>query len=361
MRRLRGRWRGRAAVPGSIVLVLVVAVSWFKNRTLHSLAGANPAAVPAVLAGLPVMLAVMGGALWLEYRAMGRAWSRRAEALAGLSSLSEPAAWLVWLRSRPDHLDWLSRPLLDTPWGRNLAERWYAAGFDAWPSRFLLLMAVAAVMGWMVGARIAGPILAAALAATPPFVPAKWVDTRAKARQRKFDKQIPVALYALASGLAAGLSFPQAIGFSAGELPPPISKVLARMEVRLRLGLSMEHALEVFLESVPGEMVALAVEGIQLERQYGGDLVRMLGETADLLRMRLELEREVRAVTTQGRLSGAVVAGLVPVSAALLLTTNPSYIDVLLETLPGQGLLVVALLLQIIGWAILGRLVRIQY
>ncbi len=108
-------------------------------------------------------------------------------------------------------------------------------------------------------------------------------------------------------------------------------------------------------------MTALAVEGILLQRQYGGDLVRLLGETADLLRMRLELEREVRAVTSQARLSGAVVAGLVPVSASLLLVTNPTYIDVLFETLPGQILLVVALILQLSGWAVLSRLVRIRY
>lgn len=361
MQRTSGRWWGQLTVPGSAVLAIVTGAGWFGRQALHGWVLANPAAFPATLAALPVLVGVVGGALWLEHGVLARTWRRRTARRVGMPKIIEQPAWLRWLRRRPDPLEWLCRPLFLTGWGRGHAERWKAAGFDALPSRFMLLMVLAAFAGWVVGARIAGPILATALAASAPLVPVKWVESRAEARRRLFDDQIPVGLDALASGLAAGLSFQQAVGFSASELSPPVSYVLARMDLRLRLGLPMEDALEVLLESQAGEMMTLAAEGIKLQGQYGGDLVRMLGETADLLRMRLELEKEVRAVTSQGRLSGAVVAGLVPVSAGLLLITNPSYIDVLFETLPGQILLVVALLLQLTGWAILGRLVRIRY
>jgi len=87
----------------------------------------------------------------------------------------------------------------------------------------------------------------------------------------------------------------------------------------------------------------------------------MLEESADLLRGRVELEREVRAVTTQGRLTGTVIAALVPVSAGILLAFNPRYIDVLFDTLIGQLLVVVAFVLQLVGWAIISRMVRIRY
>jgi tight adherence protein B len=72
-------------------------------------------------------------------------------------------------------------------------------------------------------------------------------------------------------------------------------------------------------------------------------------------------KREVRAVTAQGRLSGWVVGGLVPASAVILLLSNPRYIDVLFNTLPGQALLVLALLLQLVGWLIISRLVQLDY
>jgi tight adherence protein B len=82
---------------------------------------------------------------------------------------------------------------------------------------------------------------------------------------------------------------------------------------------------------------------------------------ATLLRDRLELQREVRSVTAQGRLSGWVIGALVPVSAGILLTFNPQYIKILFDTLIGQLVLVTVILLQIIGWVLISRLIRIRY
>jgi tight adherence protein B len=93
----------------------------------------------------------------------------------------------------------------------------------------------------------------------------------------------------------------------------------------------------------------------------GGNLVSILRNTASLARERSELEREVKAVTAQGRLSGWVIGALVPISAGLLLATNPRYIDILFNTIIGQALLVVALGLQLIGWLVISRLIRVRY
>jgi Flp pilus assembly protein TadB len=45
----------------------------------------------------------------------------------------------------------------------------------------------------------------------------------------------------------------------------------------------------------------------------------------------------------------------------MLLLSNPRYIDVLFDTWIGQSLLVFSLLLQLAGWAVISRLVRIAY
>jgi tight adherence protein B len=87
----------------------------------------------------------------------------------------------------------------------------------------------------------------------------------------------------------------------------------------------------------------------------------MLDDAAALLRDRHELEREVRAITAQGRLSGAIVAGLVPVSAGFLLLFNPGYLDILFNTLIGQVLVVLTIAFQLAGWYVISRLVRVRY
>lgn len=261
----------------------------------------------------------------------------------------------------PDPLEWLARPVLNSSWGSSFGSDWQQAGLGVKPSRGLLLALAALLAGWLFGVRIAGPVLALALLLVAPLAPISAIRAVAESKRSRYDEQLPMALDALAAGLSAGLSFPQAVHFAAGELPEPMSEVMARISRRLQLGIPVEVALQALPEARLGEMMVLAVEGIALQRQFGGDLVRMLNETADLLRERVELDREVKAVSSQGWLSGAVVAALVPVSAALLLATNPAYIDVLFNTLVGQILLVGALLLQLAGWAVLSRLVRIEY
>lgn len=346
---------------GAMIMAGTTAAGWSEHQALHTLTVLQPALVPAVLVSLPVLTWVTATGWWLERVSQARRWRQRTAVLAEIPKLANDPMPLRWLRRLPDPLEAISRPVFRTALGRRLAQHWAEAGLGSKPSRYLMATVLAAAAGFLVGTRIAGPVLGVGLGLASPLIPIRWVQARRVARQRQYDDQLPLALDALAAGLAAGLSFQQAIAFAASELPQPMAGVLKRASLRLRLGRALDEALSTLKEDNTQEMMALAVEGIQLQRQFGGDLVGMLNETAGLLRERLELEREVQAVTSQGRLSGAVVAGLVPVSAGLLLLTNPRYIDVLFDTLIGQLLLVAAMALQLVGWAILSGLVRIRY
>ena len=355
------RLANRLTLISGGLISLVTFGAWIGRLDLHSLVVTRPAALPAVMMALPVLLCVMGLALWSESNAQRALWVRRTQRLSGLPRLAEEPVAMRWWRRLPDPLEWLTRPVLDSGWGRSFDSDWREAGLGGKPSRGLLLIVGVSLAGWLFGARIAGPVLASAFLLVAPVAPMSAIRSMAESTRRRYDDQLPMALDAMAAGLSAGLSFPQAVHFSAGELPEPMSGVMARISRRLQLGVPVEKALQALPEARLGEMMVLAVEGIALQRQFGGDLIRMLNETADLLRERLELDREVRAVSSQGRLSGAVVAALVPVSAGLLLATNPAYIDVLFDTLIGQVLLVAAILLQLAGWGVLSRLVRIEY
>lgn len=354
------KWANRLTLVSGGLIGLVASGAWLQRYQLHSLALAQPATLPSAMIGLPVLLFVMGLALWVESNVQRTLWIRRTQRLSSLPRLAQESLARRWQRL-PDPLEWLARPVLNSRWGRSFGSDWRDAGLGGKPSRGLLLTLVASLAGWLFGVRISGPVLALALLLMAPVAPIRAVRAKAETSRRRYDEQLPMALDALAAGLSAGLSFQQAVRFSAGELPRPMSGVMARIRRRLQLGIPVEKALQALPEARLGEMMVLAVEGIALQRQFGGDLVRMLNETASLLRERVELDREVRAVSSQGRLSGAVVAALVPVSAGLLLATNPTYIDVLFDTLVGQVLLVVALLLQLAGWVVLSRLARIEY
>jgi tight adherence protein B len=208
--------------------------------------------------------------------------------------------------------------------------------------------------------RIGGPILGAGLSVFAPIPVMSWISSKADNNRGRLGTQVPVALDSLAAGLAAGLTLRQALEYSAGELPQPIGGLLSLAAYRHQLGTTWRYVFDELLAANPDRGLALALDGIDLQLDVGGDLVRHLEDTADLVRHRLELEAEVKAVTAQGRLSGWVIGGLVPVSAGLLMATNPTYMSILFETVPGQLLLVASILLQFVGWIVISKLIRLE-
>ncbi|NIS82211.1 MAG: hypothetical protein GTO14_18850 [Anaerolineales bacterium] len=358
---MRLRLVGPYLLPSAVFLVILISSAWFSRGALYDLYIEKPAILPAAVVFCAALMAWLGSLLSLEGGAQRRFWLRRTARVASLEILKPLSLWQRLTRRLPDPIEWLARPLLRTRVGRALAEEWTDAGFGDKPSRYLILLLSSALAGGLLGSRLGGSVLAIALAGLAPVLPQRIVRGRAEAQRRLFGEQLPQALDVLASGLAAGLSFQQAVVYAEQELPQPVSHAFTRLRRRTSLGRPVEEAMRSLLDERPEEALALVVDGIILQRQFGGDMVRMLAEIGELLRQRIELEREVRAVTTQGRFSGVVIAALLPVSAGILLAFNPRYIDVLFDTLIGQVLLVIALILQLIGWTIISRLVRIRH
>jgi tight adherence protein B len=299
--------------------------------------------------------------LWLESAYFQKSWFRRAAEQAELEGLEKRSPLRRFLSKLPDPLDWLWMPLWRTGIGQEMRATWIAAGMPWKPSRYPSSSLVLAAVAYLVGIRIAGPLLGAALAGASVWGLGAIVKSRAERRYREVDEQLPAAIDAIAAGIASGQSFQLALHATADEQQGALGLVLKVVSTRLKLGMPVEEALLQLLEEQTQEGLALVVEGIILQRQFGGDLVKMLDDAAALLRDRHELEREVRAITAQGRLSGAIVAGLVPVSAGFLLLFNPGYLDILFNTLIGQVLVVLTIAFQLAGWYVISRLVRVRY
>jgi tight adherence protein B len=336
-------------------------IGWIFRRRLQTLSWAHPAFFPAIIFASATLIFILSLILWVESGALRRSWKIRIAKLSNLPGL-KPEPITLWLSHRiPDPLEVLAKPIWRSVGGYILMEEWQDAGFPGKPSRYLLLILGIAVAGLFLGYRIGGLLLGMALGIILPFLIRALVRGRAQAYRRRFGEQLPQALDSISSGFSAGLSFEQALRFAQDDLPLPIKEAITTLSRRISLGYPVDEALRMLITEYPDDSLALALDGIILQRQFGGNLVRMLEQTANLLRDRIELDREVRAVTTQGRLSGFVIAALVPVSAGILLAFNPAYIDVLFDTLLGQILVVVALAMQFIGWAIISRLVKIRY
>jgi tight adherence protein B len=175
-------------------------------------------------------------------------------------------------------------------------------GWPWWP-------VVGAVVGYVVGGAVAA-LIGLVIVRVGVTVCRRRGDARLKAA---LDEQLADAVRSLAAGMRAGLSVPQAIAFAAREGEPPLATTFARVVDHVDLGGSLAGALDDWAAEVGTDDAGLVVGVLALHGRTGGDLPRVLDEVGVTLRERSSAAREVRALTAQARLSGAIL-GLLPIT-----------------------------------------------
>jgi len=316
---------------------------------------AGVVAAAAVASGVFALQEFIAG--WLD----GRNWERRArravEGRALTRSVSKGA------RRRFDLFDWLTGPFFRTRLGRWLADAW-RGGFPlpSPPYWYLALMALTSAALFAFGAVITTgpPIFGFILGLLAPALPITLVHNRAVDWRRRLNDQLPDILDALSNSIKAGYSLEQAIEFASRELAEPGHGAFGRVARQIELDHPLTGALQELAQEYPGEDLRLIVDGIILQKEVGGNLSAMLQEMAELIRSRVKLANDMRALSSQGRLSGWVIAALVPVSAAILMILNPRYADVLFITLPGQLALVAAAITFFAGTFAIFKILQVE-
>lgn len=200
-------------------------------------------------------------------------------------------------------------------------------------------------------------LLAAVALAVVAVLPAEPFAFIRRARQRRDARlALPGFVEALGAGLGAGLSLELALSEVAPTLAPPLDTCARRASASLRLGGRLEQALVEFDSAVPVQDLAALRIVLGAFHRAGGPVRRRLDRVAAMLRGRLALEDEQRALTAQGRVSATVLIALAPLGAILFATLMPSYAANLLDR--GRGLLLLAVALEGVATIWLLRIVR---
>ena len=127
-----------------------------------------------------------------------------------------------------------------------------------------------------------------------------------------------------------------------------------------RLGVPLEKALQGFALRVDLPDARMLVTTLAIARELGGGLAEALERYARMVRRRLALENRIRALTAQGKLQGWIM-GALPMGLALVLWwLNPREMNQLIETPAGWTVIVVLIVLEWVGFALIRRIVQIR-
>ncbi len=204
---------------------------------------------------------------------------------------------------------------------------------------------------WPLMGAMAGWFLDGAVTAVIGFLvvrvgAAVWRRRRNAGVAAALDEQLADAVRSLAAGTRAGLSVPQAIAFAAREGEAPLATALARIVDSVGLGGGLDDALSRWATEVGTDDARLVVGVLALHRRSGGDLPHVLDQVAATLRERSSAAREVRALTAQARLSGAILGSLPIGFFAFLWMTSRGDIQGAFDSPIGVGAIVTGLALE---------------
>ncbi len=293
----------------------------------------------------------------LRGRELRQAWRKRLEVVG---DFVPPLPFCLRIKTILGEINDFLHSIINKCPGQILYGWWQDAGFGSQPLPFLGLLIGIIGIGTTAGYFSFGSaLLCVYFSSLLLLVFFVLLYYRAKAHRQLFQDQFPGVLGRLADSLQAGFSLLQAIEFMAPNLPEPSASDITRVFTQIQIGYSVEQALTALYHRYPNDDTRLLMEGITLQRQTGGDMIEMIREIAELVRQRVELEKEIRTLTSQGRLSAVVIALLVPVSLGIL-SIFPGYTDVLFETTIGNLILISAGVLEVIGALIVSRLIRIE-
>jgi tight adherence protein B len=126
-------------------------------------------------------------------------------------------------------------------------------------------------------------------------------------------------------------------------------------------GAATDGALEAMRRRARSPGTDALVAACLLQRRAGGDLARLLRDSARALEEQARLEAEVRSATAQARFTALIVV-LLPLSGALLAElASPGWFASLWSSFLTAWLVGIALLLQAVAAVLMHRLGRVRW
>lgn len=178
-------------------------------------------------------------------------------------------------------------------------------------------------------------------------------------RDRSVERTLPDALDAVARSVRSGASLRQALHEASAAVRGPLRDDLLVVTRDVGDGATVDDALERWCERRPLPGVRLATAALALGAETGGASAQAIDGVSATLRTNLGIAGEVRALSSQARLSALVIV-LAPIAFSFLAATSDgTTATFLLGTPIGWLCLAIGLGLDAIGWCWMRKLTEV--
>jgi tight adherence protein B len=262
-----------------------------------------------------------------------------------------------WLQSVAGRVQ---TPLGVTRLGRGLDNMLERAGSPLRVGELITIWSLGALiflaLGWLL-AGLVGLVLVAILVTVLPLA---VLQTAVDRRARLFASQLPDVLKLTASSLRAGFSLIQGLDSVTRQVREPSKGELLRVLAEARLGRPVDEALADAADRIRNRDFSESVVAVRIQQETGGNLAGLFDTLAETMVQRLQMRRQVRALTAEGRLS-AYILGIMPLALGIFIfVVDRPYEMVLFHSNAGKIMLVGGLVLIVAGFFWMYKTVKIE-
>jgi len=269
------------------------------------------------------------------------------------------ACWLLWLRIR---LQQRSR--------ERLSEGLTPAPLPLPPRAGPPLIRTHAIYPWVLGALLAlalemglrcPRVFAITFGVMAALLVGQLEQWRVATLTLRIEQQFSDAIDLMVAALQAGSGTLAALESAIVESRPPMKGQFEELLGRIRFGEDPIVVLRAFEARIPLEVCRLFVSVLTVHWETGGSLAPTLTTVGRVARDRIEVNRRIRTLTTQGRASVVAVLALTYGLALVMWRNDPDRMTRFLSTDLGQTMTAGAMLLQTVGIVWTANLSRLRY
>lgn len=246
-------------------------------------------------------------------------------------------------------------------WTRGIAAALEHAGLLIAPADFLILAGAACLIAVVAGSLLGGLIVGLLGAGACVLGTRMYLSVRAGKRRKKFADQLDDSLQLLSGGLRAGHSLQRAVDAVSQQAPSPTAEEFSRIMNETRIGRDLTDAMDQTAERMKSDDFSWVSQAIGIHREVGGDLADVLDQVGRTIRERNQIQRQVKALSAEGKMSAYVLMALPVMIIGILAIISPSYVKIFGSSILGWGMVASGVIMMTVGGLWLKKIVSFRF
>lgn len=200
-----------------------------------------------------------------------------------------------------------------------------------------VFLAFAWIAGYQITVGIVQLVLTVNVALTIGL-PLFWINRRKEKRRKLMEEQFPVALDVFTRALLAGHPIAAAIDLLTNEMEDPLGSEFGLVADEVAYGATLTDSLMAMADRWNQPDIRMFAVSISLQNETGGNLAEILRNLSSVIRDRASIFMKVRALSSEGRMSGWMLTVLPVFTIVSMFIINSSfYFEVAQDPIFFQG------------------------